>query len=297
MGHRLKNVLLLVCTGGFVLCMVMSGTFAWDSGQQALNDVFGQKSKIIPVELIKLDKDTETPVAGTDFYLFRENGEQIGGRYVTDSDGKIQLELNAGSYYFEEAAPAPGYTYDTDESGTQITRYPFSVTEDQELVTVKAYNRRQAGTLVIRKRLENANGDPLTQLQEQMQFTFTVSFSDGGTYPYAIDGGEKTDFTSGGTIRLTHGQSACLRICSLAFCTMWWSRTFRRNTSSNPQDTEETLRRHSRLRPLSTAIRIPLPLREPVPSPSPRKSWVRVRIRVKNSPLLPSLVVWWRSLP
>ena len=40
------------------------------------------------------------------------------------------------------------------------------------------------------------------------EFSFTVTFSDGGTYLYRIDGGEPQHLTSGGTLTLLHGQTA-----------------------------------------------------------------------------------------
>ncbi len=143
------------------------------------------------------------------FYLFTADGVQIGGRYVTNSEGKIPVRLEPGSYYFEEFSPAPGFTFDKDADGNRITRYPFTVTEnDTETVVVTAYNVRLQGALTIEKTVQNADGSPLTEVQKQQEFTFTVVFSDGGTYSYSIDGGEPQQLASGGTLVLKHGQQA-----------------------------------------------------------------------------------------
>ena len=40
------------------------------------------------------------------------------------------------------------------------------------------------------------------------EFTFEVTFSDGGTYEYTIDGGEPQQLQSGGTLVLKAGQTA-----------------------------------------------------------------------------------------
>ncbi|MFQ9797869.1 MAG: collagen binding domain-containing protein [Clostridia bacterium] len=76
----------------------------------------------------------------------------MGGRYVTDENGTISVSLEPGEYYFEESSPAPGFAFDNDEKGQQLTRYPFTVTgEETEAVVVTAYNIRLQGALTIEK--------------------------------------------------------------------------------------------------------------------------------------------------
>lgn len=192
----------------FLFSAGMSVTYAWDNEQQVTNTLYGTKTKFVPVELQKLEKQTNSAVANTVFYLFKEDGTQVGGKYVTDKDGKINQFLPVGSYYFEEMSPAVGYAFDTNENGSRITKYPFAVKDGDESVTVKAYNIRLNGSLQIRKTVENANNKPLTAEQMQTEFTFTITFSGGGTYDYRIDGGEARQITSGGTLKLCHGQTA-----------------------------------------------------------------------------------------
>ena len=207
------RVVSLVLAAVFVLSGLVSGTLGWQSlSQQARNET---QSKIVQdVELLKLQKlpdgtENQIPVPGAVFYLFTADGVQIGGRYVTNSEGKIPVRLEPGSYYFEEFSPAPGFTFDKDADGNRITRYPFTVTEnDTETVVVTAYNVRLQGALTIEKTVQNADGSPLTEVQKQQEFTFTVVFSDGGTYSYSIDGGEPQQLASGGTLVLKHGQQA-----------------------------------------------------------------------------------------
>lgn len=191
--------------------LCLSGTLAWKSlSQTARNDVRLERSRT-PVELTKYERDidgqpTETPIPGAEFFLFTADGTQIGGALTTDALGKIVRELAPGSYYFEETYPGLGYGFDLD-GGRPVTRYPFTVTGDEEKVTVTVYDRRLWGPLMIQKTVANADGSPLTQAQKDQLFTFTVTFSDGGTYLCQIDGGATQLVTSGGTIRLHHGQT------------------------------------------------------------------------------------------
>lgn len=82
------------------------------------------------------------------------------------------------------------------------------VTEQDELVTVNAYNIRLTGNLLIRKIVENADGSLLTDGQMQTDFTFEVTFSDGKSYDYRIDGGMWQSLINGTTLTLRHGQTA-----------------------------------------------------------------------------------------
>lgn len=69
----------------------------------------------------------------------------------------------------------------------------------------------QQGDLIIEKQVENADGGELTEEQLAQEFAFTVTFSDGGTYVYQIDGGEEQSLASGGTLLLKHGQKAVFK--------------------------------------------------------------------------------------
>ena len=214
MKATIKRLVSLFLATVFVISTMMTGTYGWQSAnQQAQNEKTGTAG-IYAVELHKLEKLpdgtlTETPVPGAVFYLYTAEGEQIGGRYVSDSEGKIHVQLPAGDYYFEEADPGPGHTFDT-ENGQRKTRYPFTVAGGgtTEVTVVTAYNVPLEGPLTIRKIVQNADGSPLTEAQKQEVFEFTVTFSDGGTYEYRIDGGELASIASGGKIYLKHGQTA-----------------------------------------------------------------------------------------
>lgn len=211
-GYRITSVLLTIV---LLLSSIVSGTYAWQNiSQQVKNEAQNTIAIYMNVELVKLEKlpdgtGTQTPVPGAAFYLYKEDGTQIGGRYITDSEGKIPVQLEPGSYYFEESAPAPGYTFDTDETGQRKVRYPFTVTgAEAETVVVTAYNIPLQGSLSVQKMVQNADASPLTEAQIQQEFAFTVLFSNGGAYSYTVDSGEPQQLTSGGTLTLKHGQQA-----------------------------------------------------------------------------------------
>lgn len=211
-----KKILKKAALAGALLMLVtvLAGiVYAWESKQKIVNEIYGEKTKLMSVELLKLEKQTEnadaqTPLPDTIFYLFRENGTQIGGQYVTDENGRICVSLQKGNYYFEESSPKPGYTFDLDENGNEIRKYPFSVSEEEETIVVTAYNIPLKGSLLIRKTVENSDGSFLTEEQQSMLFTFTVTFSDEGNYTYRIDQGEEEQLKSGETLLLCDGQTA-----------------------------------------------------------------------------------------
>lgn len=103
-----------------------------------------------------------------------------------DQNGQIRVQgLTKGTYYFLETNPGYGYIYDRDENGAPVTRYDFEITgmEENNRVTVTAYNRRLEGPLTIKKLVVNADGTPLTDEQLALEFIFTVTFSDGAPTP------------------------------------------------------------------------------------------------------------------
>ena len=208
-----RKILSFICAFIFFASAIVGTTYAWDNEQQVLNDLSGEKTKFIDVELLKLEKQpdgtkTEIPISNTEFYLFKEDNTQIGGRYLTNENGKINLSLSEGNYYFEEINPSIGYTYDKDEKGNLITKYAFAVSDDVEIVTVKAYNIRLDSSLVVKKTIENKNNLPLLEMQKKTPFRFKVLFSKNGEYTYRIDNGAEKKIKSGEEIILCHGQSA-----------------------------------------------------------------------------------------
>lgn len=51
-------------------------------------------------------------------------------------------------------------------------------------------------------------GSPLSEEQSEKEFIFTVSFSDNGAYIYQKTDGTAGELASGGTLTLSHGETA-----------------------------------------------------------------------------------------
>ena len=206
-------ILTLLATG-------VTGTLAWNSGRQsALNQ--GQTSTAaLPVHLLKLEIDTEgnrtdVPVPGADFVLYNaqdpNNPVQVQATFTTDQEGRINVSLPPGRYFFQEIRLPYGFAPDLDAENRPIRRYDFAVTTTttNEHPVVTAYNCRLSGDLIIEKSLVNDDGRELSDEQRTQLFEFRVTFSDGGTYAYQINGeGDKHDLLSGQTLKLRHGQRA-----------------------------------------------------------------------------------------
>lgn len=206
---KIKHIL----TAFGLMCLILFAsllydTYAWQNSQGVRNESSGQTGELYSATLLKLDRETGLPLQDAEFLVYTSEGVQIGGLYITDAEGKCYAELPVGSYYFYEVTPPEGYTYEQAE-GVAIRKYPFTVGESQEeTVTVTAYNIRAEGALTIQKIVENADTSPLSEEQLNEKFGFIVTFGDGGSYTYTIDGGEAQTLESGGTIELSHGQMA-----------------------------------------------------------------------------------------
>lgn len=229
--NRLKHILSKLTVRSRVLLSALlltmlvtgiTGTLAWNSGRQSALNLGQARSAERPVHLLKLEIDvegnrTEVPVPGADFLLFRipdqdpENPEQIQTTFTTDQEGRITVSLPPGRYFFQEVRLPYGFAPELDGEQQPIRRYDFTVSAESnnEVPIVTAYNQRLAGDLIIEKTLVNDDGRELTEEQRAQLFEFRVTFSDGGTYRYQIDGqGEHHELESGETLQLRHGQRA-----------------------------------------------------------------------------------------
>nr|MCR5419649.1 choice-of-anchor A family protein [Lachnospiraceae bacterium] len=107
------------------------------------------------VELVKVDKnDDETKLNGVEFDLYRvidkgldsQKAEVIG--HYTTVNGMIAKDtigaLEYGDYYFLETKTVPGYELNE-------TPYEFSISKQDELLTITAENIRQLGKVTFEK--------------------------------------------------------------------------------------------------------------------------------------------------
>lgn len=209
----------------FLVSSVLT-SLAWYDFTQTKTNIFRGTAENVTVVLHKVEKDANgviranpvMPVMDAEFQLYRieDDGTETllpGGPWYTDVSGKIIFDgrddnhpkLDSGKYVFIETSPSFGYTYDKDDNGNDITRYEFEVTEEDALnnriMTVSAYNRRGSGTLAIKKTV-------VGNVPSDDKFTFTITFSDNGTYSYSVNGSDKISISSGASFELKHGQTA-----------------------------------------------------------------------------------------
>ncbi|MCL2655007.1 MAG: Cna B-type domain-containing protein [Coriobacteriia bacterium] len=221
-GGRIVTLVVSFVLSLVLLLTVAMTALAWSDFTQSYTNTFKGTVAKAAVVLHKYGKNQRgdilrNPVAGAEFLLYRVGTggslTQVNGLYTTDSSGKISVgSLSTGNYVFAEQIPGYGYDFDRNASNGNVLRYPFTVTAgDVAVVTpvqVEAYNRRQPGELDITKTVVNANGAVPSSQEMSQEFEFTVNFVDGGTYGYRIDGGPLTQLQSGGTLKLTAGQTA-----------------------------------------------------------------------------------------
>jgi len=102
-----------------VFSAIMTGTLTWNAALSHRNEFVGTAPVDGSALLQKYERDldgnaTTNPIEGAEFYLFTSEGEQIGGRFLTDENGIIEVRLEVGEYYFEETNPGSGWTFDID---------------------------------------------------------------------------------------------------------------------------------------------------------------------------------------
>lgn len=103
--------------------------------------------------LVKVDKGTQTPLAGAGFRFFDASGAEIAEDY-TDENGEIHLEnLAYGEYTYQEFEAPEGFDLDD-------TIYPFSITEDGETIRIVRENEPTPGSIRVRKVNEEGRAMP-----------------------------------------------------------------------------------------------------------------------------------------
>ena len=220
-AQNLQRIIVGIITAMFAISAAVTLTLAWSNmSQGATNPAMNERWEF-EVELEKFERDvngneTEIRLQGAQFALFRieDDGSetQIGDVMTTDDEGRINVtNLSPGNYVFVEILPPNNYTFDSCEccGYDYITRYYFTIADNHpidETVQVRAFNQRLNGDLIITKTVE---GNPPNPYQE---FEFIVTFSDGGTYYWQLNGeGDLIEHISGEILRLQHNQSAVFR--------------------------------------------------------------------------------------
>lgn len=138
-----------------VLALLLSGVPAYaavDRDQTKQNE-FGGSSAIYIVELLKLDADTQRPVAGAVFQLYRWTPEGYipveNGLQTTGPDGFLQIpNVEPGDYKFVEVRPPYGF-----ETSAKPREWTFTVNENGQPNAVVAENKRLYRDLTLTKRV------------------------------------------------------------------------------------------------------------------------------------------------
>jgi len=161
---RIQKIVIVCLIMTCLVSAAMATTLAWrDYTQHKSNEFKGLKLPEFSYAFLeKFDKDTEAPLEGFEFELYKvvENGDDILiGTYITNEDGVIRSDrLEAGDYYWLETGPVFGWTWDKDDEGVDIRKYPFTAEEgDNNTIFVQAYNKRQYADLIITKTVVDLN--------------------------------------------------------------------------------------------------------------------------------------------
>ena len=171
-----------------------------------------------------------------------DNPWSNGALFTTDSDGEIVFELPPGNYCIVEMRLPVGYVPLLDAEYEPIEEWCFELRllvevngdgdDASQIITheiyfegelveeIIAFSRRLPGDLEIEKIVENAAGDPLTNLLLEMEFEFVVHFSfegeehEGSYYYVVYDENDELYgdgfIESGGRLTLRHGQRAMI---------------------------------------------------------------------------------------
>lgn len=204
----IQSLQIVVITIALGLTLV-TGTYAWYTSANKVNEFVGNTANDYSVKLVKREKDvfakeTDKAIEGARFLLFTDSNKQIGAVYTTDANGEINISnLGRGNYYFKEIATTADYEFDSDANGS-IDMYHFTIdknTSHDEALIVYAYNQRKAANLTLSKEVVVAEGiTPKANLAD-MTFAFTIEFYEndqqviepfiyninGKTYTYSND--------------------------------------------------------------------------------------------------------------
>ncbi|QFQ75867.1 SpaA isopeptide-forming pilin-related protein [Liquorilactobacillus mali] len=108
------------------------------------------------VVLTKTDSDTNQPLAGAIFDLYKADGTKVANDLTTDSSGQITYDnLKPGNYYFVETAAPAGYNLDSSKKN-----FTVELQETAKVATVSAANAETTGSVILTK-TDSDTGEPL----------------------------------------------------------------------------------------------------------------------------------------
>ena len=88
------------------------------------------------LEILKLDKDKNTPIEGVKFEIYNEN-EELVDTIITDKDGKaVSKDLPIGTYFFKEVEAPDSYIMDSNT-------YKFKISSANQIIHKTVYNEKE----------------------------------------------------------------------------------------------------------------------------------------------------------
>ena len=136
---------------GYVLDSTLYPVTISSAGQVVTKTMTNSQGKG-SLKLVKTD-ESGNPIGSTGFCLYDSSGIRITSGSTDSSGVLIFSNLPLGSYYYQESFAIPGYALDD-------TMYPFSITENGQVITKTVVNYRSAGTIKILK-TDSETGAPL----------------------------------------------------------------------------------------------------------------------------------------
>ncbi|MFR5017918.1 MAG: collagen binding domain-containing protein, partial [[Clostridium] innocuum] len=105
------------------------------------------------VQIRKVDTDSKKQVAGATYAIFNQQGQELQ-RLVTKASGySMSGYLRVGAYYVQEVIAPKGYTLNK-------TKYPVTISNHDQTITVTGTDKRQSGTLKLSKADSETNKKP-----------------------------------------------------------------------------------------------------------------------------------------
>ena len=95
----------------------------------------------------KYDEDGTTPLSGAVFTLKDGTGNNVLGEYTTGTDGKISIELDAGTYKIQEKTPPETYKLNDAE-------LPIEINRSTETINQRFINEKIKGTVTVHHYIE-----------------------------------------------------------------------------------------------------------------------------------------------
>ncbi|WP_086312794.1 VaFE repeat-containing surface-anchored protein [Candidatus Enterococcus palustris] len=139
-----------------------------------------------PIKLIKREKDTNRPLKGVPFALYKVTGvtKTKIGEYKTDANGEINVEnliYNRDGYIFKELEPLHGFLPNENEYGFKVTPE-----KDGELLIVNVDN--EPTPPLINTTATGKNGEKFLDPTKEVELEDTIQYKwlfAGRTYLYA----------------------------------------------------------------------------------------------------------------